>query len=61
MNRFSTRFRLEQNGSMTADWIILTAGILALSVASFALLMNGSTDLSQTTSTQDSTISVGSN
>ncbi|GFE65410.1 hypothetical protein [Litoreibacter roseus] len=48
MKRFITSFLACEDGAVTVDWIILTTGVVSLAVASAAIVLNGTQDVSQT-------------
>ena len=46
MQRFYQRFRRDEEGAVTVDWVVLTAAIIGLSVALLLIIANGATDKS---------------
>ncbi|MEI4487683.1 hypothetical protein V8J36_15945 [Frigidibacter sp. MR17.14] len=57
------KFRKDEDGAVTVDWVVLTAAVVGLGVAAMSLIDTGVTDLS--TSIQSSlsaaTVSAASN
>ena len=43
MRRFLDRFRRDQNGAVTVDWVVLTGGLLIFGVLVAATISNGAT------------------
>lgn len=51
MERFFKRFVSEDKGSVTADWVVLVAGVIMLCGAVITSLGTGATDVADDTST----------
>ncbi|MEM6277379.1 MAG: hypothetical protein AAF714_10565 [Pseudomonadota bacterium] len=47
MLRLLERFRKDTHGAVTVDWIVLSAGVLALGVGAASLIFDGSSDLGE--------------
>ena len=45
-----TKFRNDESGAVTVDWVVLTAAIVGLGIAVLASVSDGITDLSDETS-----------
>jgi len=45
----ATRFAGEEDGSVTIDWIVLTAGLVGLAIAVLASVGGGASDLADRT------------
>lgn len=46
MTQFIKRFRRNEDGAVTVDWVVLTAAIVGLAIAVIALVAAGATDKS---------------
>ncbi|MDA9207489.1 hypothetical protein N9O61_01250 [Octadecabacter sp.] len=46
MFKFFKKFRAQDDGAVTVDWVVLTAAIVGLAVALIAIIANGATDKS---------------
>jgi len=46
MMNFIKNFRNDENGAVTVDWVVLTAAVVGLAIAAFALIDTGVTNLS---------------
>ena len=42
------RFRKDEDGAVTVDWVVLTAGVVAVAIAVGAFLQGSLTDLADT-------------
>ena len=49
MKRFLTKFRGNERGAVTVDWVVIVAGVVALGVAAMSLIETEATDLATTT------------
>ena len=56
MIKFIKNFRKDDSGAVTVDWVVLTAAIVALTVAVFGSIQTSTTGL---TSTAASNVSTG--
>lgn len=45
MMNFIKNFRNDENGAVTVDWVVLTAAVVGLAIAAFALIDTGVTNL----------------
>ena len=45
MKRLLTRLSKDTSGAVTADWVVLSAGVLALGAGAASLVFEGSNDL----------------
>ncbi|MGH1331020.1 MAG: hypothetical protein ACRBBK_09070 [Paracoccaceae bacterium] len=50
IEKMLTRFASEEKGSVTVDWIVLTAGLVGLAVAILATVNTASSDVASRTS-----------
>jgi Flp pilus assembly pilin Flp len=46
------RFRKDEDGAVTVDWVVLTAGIVAIAIALFAALREPITGLAERIATE---------
>lgn len=46
MTRFLEKFRRDETGAVTVDWVVLTAAVVALAVAIVLALVNGAVGVS---------------
>ena len=46
MHQYFERFRKDEDGAVTVDWIVLTAAIIGLAIALLLLIANSATDKS---------------
>ncbi|MEO9517588.1 hypothetical protein [Shimia sp.] len=51
MNKFLNKFRKDEDGAVTVDWVVLTAAVVGLAVAAYAAIERGATDLTGQTET----------
>ncbi|WP_171006785.1 Flp family type IVb pilin [Shimia litoralis] len=49
MKRFLTKFRGNERGAVTVDWVVIVAGVVALGVAAMTLIETEATNLATTT------------
>lgn len=49
MMTFINKFRKSEDGAVTVDWVILTAGLLILGIVIAAYITNGSTTMAGST------------
>ena len=49
MLRFWKRFRQNEEGAVTVDWVVITAGVVAAAVAVFSNVEDGGTELASDT------------
>jgi Flp pilus assembly pilin Flp len=59
MMNFLKRFRKDEDGAVTVDWVVLTAAVVGLAVAAYSSIETGSTALTSKTSDYLSDRSVG--
>ncbi len=52
MKKLLTRFRRDEDGAVTVDWVVLTAAIVGLGIAVMTTVGGGTTTLGDTISTQ---------
>ncbi|MBV2361679.1 hypothetical protein KUH32_18080 [Thalassococcus sp. CAU 1522] len=45
MLRFLTKFRKDEAGAVTVDWVVITAAVVGMSAISFSVLENNSLTL----------------
>ena len=51
MMKFIKKFRKDENGAVTVDWVVLTAAVVALAGAAYTSIQSGTTSLTATTGT----------
>jgi len=51
MMKLLTKFRKDEDGAVTVDWVVLTAAVVALAAAAYSSIETGTTALTGTTST----------
>ncbi|MGD9863727.1 MAG: hypothetical protein AB7S99_10990 [Pseudodonghicola sp.] len=49
MIKFIKKFRRDENGAVTVDWVVLTAAVVALAGAAYTAISDGATDLTKNT------------
>lgn len=49
MIKFIKKFRRDENGAVTVDWVVLTAAVVALAGAAYTAISTGATDLTSKT------------
>jgi Flp pilus assembly pilin Flp len=59
MMNFLKRFRKDEDGAVTVDWVVLTAAVVGLAVAAYSSIETGSTALTSNTSSYLSARTVG--
>ena len=47
--QYISRFRQNERGAVTVDWVVLVAGVVGLAVAAFAVVETQTTDLADST------------
>ncbi len=47
--RFLARFRGNEHGAVTVDWVVITAGVVALGIAAMTLIGSEATSLATAT------------
>ena len=52
MIKYLKNFRRSEDGAVTVDWVVLTAGLVGLAVAVIALVAAGATDHSNSVGAQ---------
>lgn len=55
MIKFIKKFRKEEEGAVTVDWVVLTAAVVGLGVAGVSTVSGGVNTLASTISTEVST------
>lgn len=60
MQKFLNRFRRDEDGAVTVDWVVLTAAIVGLGIAVMSTVGNGTTALGETISNELSTMGIQS-
>lgn len=55
MLKLCNKFRRDEDGAVTVDWIVLTAAVVGLSVAAVGVVQDGVNNLAQSISTGVST------
>ena len=48
---FFSRFRRNERGAVTVDWVVITAGVVGLAITAFALIETQTTDMADSTGT----------
>ena len=46
---FFSRFRQNERGAVTVDWVVITAGVVGLAITAFALIETQTTDMADST------------
>ncbi len=49
MNKFLSKFRKDEDGAVTVDWVVLTAAVVALAGAAYTSISSGTTSLTSST------------
>ena len=49
MNKFLNKFRKDEDGAVTVDWVVLTAAVVALAGAAYTSISSGTTSLTEST------------
>ena len=52
MTKFINKFRRDEDGAVTVDWVVLTAAIVGLGIAVLSSVGGGTTALGETLSSQ---------
>ncbi|MEM1375572.1 MAG: hypothetical protein AAGF78_14455 [Pseudomonadota bacterium] len=60
MMNFFNKFRRDEDGAVTVDWVVLTAAIVGLGIAILATVSNGVGDLADAIDSELSTMTVAS-
>ena len=51
MMNFIKKFRKDEDGAVTVDWVVLTAAVVALAGAAYTSIESGATGLTESTGT----------
>ncbi len=51
MNKFLNKFRKDEDGAVTVDWVVLTAAVVGLAVAAYSAIEDGAEQLTTDTET----------
>ena len=51
MMNFIKKFRKDENGAVTVDWVVLTAAVVALAGAAYTSIESGAENLTSSTGT----------
>jgi len=51
MMNFIKKFRKDENGAVTVDWVVLTAAVVALAGAAYTSIESGAENLTESTGT----------
>ena len=51
MKKFMNKFRKDENGAVTVDWVVLTAAVVGLAVAAYGSIETGAAELTADTET----------
>ncbi|MFC6688083.1 hypothetical protein [Jhaorihella thermophila] len=51
MLKFINKFRKDENGAVTVDWVVLTAAVVALAAAAYNTISSGTTEVATNTKT----------
>ena len=51
MMNFIKKFRKDENGAVTVDWVVLTAAVVALAGAAYTSIESGAKNLTSSTGT----------
>ena len=49
MMKFINKFRKDENGAVTVDWVVLTAAVVALAGAAYTSIETGASNLTSST------------
>lgn len=49
MKKFMNKFRKDEDGAVTVDWVVLTAAVVGLAVAAYSQIEQGAEELSNET------------
>eukprot|EP00581_Thalassiosira_minuscula_P032361 CAMPEP_0183769750 /NCGR_PEP_ID=MMETSP0739-20130205/22867_1 /TAXON_ID=385413 /ORGANISM="Thalassiosira miniscula, Strain CCMP1093" /LENGTH=59 /DNA_ID=CAMNT_0026009443 /DNA_START=82 /DNA_END=261 /DNA_ORIENTATION=+ len=49
MTKFLNKFRKDENGAVTVDWVVLTAAVVGLAVAAYTSIETGAAELTADT------------
>ena len=49
MNKFLNKFRKDEDGAVTVDWVVLTAAVVGLAVAAYSAIEDGAEQLTEDT------------
>ena len=49
MMKFLKKFRKDENGAVTVDWVVLTAAVVALAGAAYSSIEGGAESLTEST------------
>ena len=60
MTNFFNKFRRDEDGAVTVDWVVLTAAIVGLGIAILATVSGGVSDLAGDISSELSTMTIAS-
>ena len=60
MMNFFNKFRRDEDGAVTVDWVVLTAAIVGLGIAILATVSGGVSDLAGDISSELSTMTIAS-
>jgi Flp pilus assembly pilin Flp len=59
MFNYLTKFRRDEDGAVTVDWVVLTAAIVGLAIAIIAAIASGALDQSTSVGSVIDTMSIG--
>jgi len=51
MKNFMNKFRKDEDGAVTVDWVVLTAAVVGLAVAAYTSIESGASELTADTET----------
>ncbi|MEX0340851.1 MAG: hypothetical protein AB3N11_17660 [Arenibacterium sp.] len=51
MMKFLNKFRKDEDGAVTVDWVVLTAAVVALAGAAYTSIESGAENLTESTGT----------
>lgn len=51
MMKLINKFRRDENGAVTVDWVVLTAAVVGLAVAAYTSIESGASELTADTET----------
>ena len=59
MQKFFNKFRKDEDGAVTVDWVVLTAAVVGLAAAAYSSIEDGAEELTENTETFLGTQTVG--
>ena len=60
MTKLFKKFRKDEEGAVTVDWVVLTAAVVGLAIAAYSSIQTGATNLTSSTGSYMGTVTPGS-